>query len=554
MGVSTSEDGPEGGDLSQVSGSIGSGKYRLFASLGRGGMADVLLGVARGPMGFNKLIVVKRLRSNLADDPTIVSMFLDEARIAARLNHPNVIHTYEVGEQNGAYFIAMEYLDGQPLHVIARTIREKGDVVQPAMWARVVASALNGLHHAHELCDYDGTPMRVVHRDVSPHNIFVTYDGRVKIVDFGIAKAVLNTSQSETGVLKGKIAYMAPEQAMGAPVDRRADIFAAGLILWELLTGARLISGDAAVALNKLLNMEIFPPSSVKSDVPPELDAIVSRALERAPEKRFQTALEMRQALEGYIRSTGTFVAEDEVGALVSALFADRRERVKKQIQVHMASHVEKVAVGTGTLSGSVPSLSLITEPTTRSGLEEDSARSMNGSVQTTETRQAPRSSKVWIMGAVFVGLVLAAGAALIVTRPPATRAAATAPPLPTPIPVVEIRMVHFVVRAAPEGSVLFLDDAPLPSNPYSAKLPVDSLDHRIRASAPGFVQETKFVRFDGGDLSLDFSLKATPQPVASTPTAPEKPAPKPAAPKGEFGDGRPKPAPRPTLETDPWK
>ncbi|HEY2518057.1 MAG TPA: serine/threonine-protein kinase, partial [Polyangiaceae bacterium] len=163
--------------IAGASGSIGGGKYRVFASLGRGGMADVQLGAVQGPKGFNKLVVIKRLRPLLADDPAVVNMFLDEARLAARLNHPNVIHTYEFGEERGSYFIAMEYLDGQSLAAILQALRPAGKSAPPALWAKIVADALAGLHHAHELKDYDGTPLNVVHRDVSPQNIVITHDG-----------------------------------------------------------------------------------------------------------------------------------------------------------------------------------------------------------------------------------------------------------------------------------------------------------------------------------------------------------------------------------------
>ena len=184
------------------------GKYQLFASLGRGGMADVFLAVARGQMGFNKLAVVKRLRQVLAEEPAFRTMFLDEARLAARLGHPNIVHTYEVGEQNGVYFIAMEYLEGQSLNKVLKEALRRQEALEPEVGARIIADALGGLSYAHTLGDYDGRPLEIIHRDVSPHNIFVTYDGHTKLVDFGIAKAALSSTETEVGVLKGKVAYM----------------------------------------------------------------------------------------------------------------------------------------------------------------------------------------------------------------------------------------------------------------------------------------------------------------------------------------------------------
>ncbi len=340
--------------ISQPSGSSAFGKYQLFASLGRGGMADVFLAVARGPMGFNKLVVVKRLRAALAEEGSFLNMFLDEARLAARLNHPNVVHTYEVGEHNGSYFIAMEYLEGQSLNKIVKEAIKAGENPGLPLLARVVSDALNGLHHAHELRDYDGTPLQIIHRDVSPHNVFVTYDGQVKLVDFGIAKAALSSTQTEVGVLKGKVAYMAPEQAMGGAIDRRADIFAMGIVLWELVTKKRLMTGDSAAAtLHRLLNMPIPRVSTMVEGVNSSLDDVIAKALEKDPALRYQTAAEMRDALESYISTCGTNVRQEEVGKLVTTMFQKVREEVQRQIQTHMS------AVGNATSTQELAALTL---------------------------------------------------------------------------------------------------------------------------------------------------------------------------------------------------
>ena len=328
------------------------GKYQSFAKLGSGGMGDVVLAVARGPVGFNKLVVLKRLRAGMSEEPAFVSMFLDEARLAARLNHPNIVHTYEVGADGEAYFIAMEYLEGQPLARIGRTPRAR-EVFTPAMWAHVIAKALAGLHYAHELADYDGTPLRVVHRDVSPQNIFVTYSGDVKLVDFGIAKAELNSTRTASGVLKGKLSYMAPEQAHGE-VDRRSDLFAMGAVLWEMLVGRKLFVGDSGRILNQLLNDFLPLPSSLRASVPPELDAIVARALEKDPAARYQTAEEMAEALEAYVRASGEIVRDATIGAAVTSMFQDLRQHVQQRIREHMARPVDE-GIRLPTLTESLP-------------------------------------------------------------------------------------------------------------------------------------------------------------------------------------------------------
>ena len=325
-------------DVGESVGPTTIGKYQLFASLGRGGMADVYLAIARGPIGFNKLTVIKRLRSDIAPDPSLSDMLLDEARLAARLSHPNVIHTYEAGEDNGAYFIAMEYLEGQPLVRLARTAAKSGARLEAPLSARIVADALAGLHYAHELRDYDGKSLQIIHRDVSPHNIFVTYDGVVKLMDFGIAKATSSAAQTDIGVVKGKLAYMSPEQVTGETVDRRADIFSMGVVLWELLTSERLFNtAVAASAIHKLASQPIPRVSEKVFDVDAGLDAIVAKALEKNAANRYQTAQEMRAALEEYVERSGARLRPQDVGERVSDLFEGTRENVHRQIQMHMA-------------------------------------------------------------------------------------------------------------------------------------------------------------------------------------------------------------------------
>lgn len=332
---------PRSGVEAQIEGTptTAFGKYQLFASLGRGGMADVFLSVARGQMGFNKLAVIKRLRQALAEEPAFRNMFLDEARLAARLSHPNIVHTYEVGEQNGVYFIAMEYLEGQSLNKVLKEALRRKEGIEPEVGARIIADALGGLFYAHSLGDYDGRPLGIIHRDVSPHNIFVTYDGHTKLVDFGIAKAALSSTETEVGVLKGKVAYMSPEQAMGGRIDQRADIFAMGIVLWEILARQRLMTGESAAnTLHKLMNEPIPRVSAVVPGVDPELDAICAKALEKDPQYRWQTAADMRDALEAWLRAKPKAARQEEVGRTMQYLFANVREEVQRQVQRHMSA------------------------------------------------------------------------------------------------------------------------------------------------------------------------------------------------------------------------
>jgi eukaryotic-like serine/threonine-protein kinase len=317
-------------------GSTSLGRYRLIARLGTGGMAEVYLAVAQGAMNVNRLVVVKRLRDQQADDESSRTMFLNEARLAARLAHPNVIQTFEAGTEAGSYFLAMEYVDGQPLSRVLNALKRSQRRMDPRLAARICADALQGLHYAHELTDFDGTALQIVHRDVSPQNIMLTYDGVVKIVDFGIAKAA-GTAQTEHGVFKGKVAFMAPEQLVGGLIDRRVDVFAAGIVLWEAVTGRHLMADETpAKTIYNLMNKQIPRASEVCSDIPPALDDVLARALERDVDRRYGSAREMRDALEGFIASAGGINAE-AIGSLVAGLFAETRERVQKEVRTQLA-------------------------------------------------------------------------------------------------------------------------------------------------------------------------------------------------------------------------
>jgi serine/threonine protein kinase len=358
------------------------GKYRLLALVGRGGMADLYLAMALGPSDFRKLVVVKCLRVISDDDEPLRRMFLDEGRLAARLNHPNVIQVYDVGETNGTHHIAMEYLDGQPLSRIMRALGP----FDPRVAARIISDALSGLHYAHELRDFDGTPLNIVHRDLSPPNIFITYDGMVKLVDFGIAKTTLSSrDRTEVGTLKGRIAYMAPEQAGLEAIDRRADVFAMGVVLWELLTGKRLVEDKSDTAALRYMLLGVFPSaSSVRSGVDSGLDRIVGRALEKDVDARYQTALQMREELEDYIARGGRPVRNEDLGRLVSDRFADYRRYRQGQIQACVAASEAEVA-------SRLPVLSKRCEGGDWSADRSSSLLSAGGLFAASEARSGPR-------------------------------------------------------------------------------------------------------------------------------------------------------------------
>ena len=318
------------------------GDYRIIGELGQGGMADVYLAAVEGPAGtgFTKLAVVKKLRRHLAEDPAFVAMLMDEARITARLTHPNVVQIFEVGECDGTFFLAMEYLDGQPLHRITQRIeRWSKSTQQPVpreIYYAVVSDVLAGLHHAHTLADYDGTPWNVVHRDVTPHNVFVTYDGAIKVVDFGIAKAVGRATETQHGVVKGKIRYMSPEQANAKTVDRRTDIFASGVILWNVATGGMLWDTRDDLAVACALYEGTYPasPRELYPEVPEAIDAICRKALAHRPEDRYASAAEMRHDLEAFL-GPATAQARRQLATMMRQLF--ERDRVKVRAVIEAA-------------------------------------------------------------------------------------------------------------------------------------------------------------------------------------------------------------------------
>lgn len=300
------------------------GKYTLIGRLGHGGMAEVNLAVSEGKGGFRKLVVIKKLHRHLAMEPGFIEMFLDEARLAARLNHPHAVQTYEVGESDGNHFIAMEYLDGQGLERLLRMSGEREEVISVELAARMISDALDGLAYAHELTDFDGTALNVVHRDISPQNIFVTYNGMVKLLDFGIAKAATHVVETKTGVIKGKYAYIAPEQALGADVDQRSDLWSMGVVLWEVLTGRRLFkSANELATLHETLQGDIKLPSAFRPDLPTDLDTICMRALQRDPNDRYQSAQEMKDDLDRYLQMLPKAPGRRHIGRLMKDRFAE---------------------------------------------------------------------------------------------------------------------------------------------------------------------------------------------------------------------------------------
>jgi serine/threonine-protein kinase len=406
------------------------GKYMLLAELGHGGMADVFLAAVQGPGGFSKLQVLKCLRKNLADDPEFVTMLVDEARLAARLNHPNVVQTLEVGNVGNQYFIAMEYLEGQPMNRVAHRAKGRDDVPNKLFYGAVL-DALAGLHHAHELADYDGTPLEVVHRDVSPHNIFITYDGQAKIVDFGIAKAAGRIAETRQGVVKGKVQYMAPEQAMGGKVDRRVDIFAVGVILYEIATGGRMWKGMEEIEIFRELAAGRVrrSPREIVPGVPEALDRICQKALAPDAAERYATALELQADLEAFLESDGGRLSAREAGKLVAKLFEDRRVETRALIEQKLSElkAAPSAPVSMANLKVDTSSSTLTPSSGREASLTPAEARATTSSSKRTASVSKDRAGAVkWIA---LTGVVCLAAAAVVVLRSNKQEPATQTPP-----------------------------------------------------------------------------------------------------------------------------
>jgi serine/threonine protein kinase len=313
--ASPSESGKSGGGTSL-------GRYRILRHIAKGGMAEIVLACAEGTQGFAKPVVIKRVLRKLVEDPKFVTMFLDEMRVASALDHSNIVRVYDVGKNAGEYFLAMEFLDGEDLSRILRALAAKGESLPLEHTIGIVCGVCAGLHYAHERLGLDGQPLNIVHRDVSPENIFVTFDGDVKLLDFGVAKSARQVLHTDAGVLKGKLRYLSPDQCSGRPLDRRSDIYTLSVVLWELVTQRKLVRGKRrADILHAIVNEDAPPPSAFEPDVPVELERIVMQGLARDPAQRYQTAQELQLALEGYARARQLPVSPVALGRTMRELF-----------------------------------------------------------------------------------------------------------------------------------------------------------------------------------------------------------------------------------------
>jgi eukaryotic-like serine/threonine-protein kinase len=309
------------------------GRYTLHDKIAAGGMATIHAGRLVGPVGFARTVAIKRLRSHFAEEPEFVAMFLDEARLAARIRHPNVVPTLDVVAVEGELLLVMEYVQGESLSRLLRAAGEKNVRPPPEIVVSIMTGVLHGLHAAHEARDESGEPLGVVHRDVSPQNILVGVDGVARVLDFGVAKAAGRLQTTRDGQIKGKLSYMAPEQVLSRPVDRRTDVYGASAVLWEALTGKRLFIGDNdGATLHNVLQGVVEPPSAHAPGLPPVLDSLTLRGLSRDPEGRFATAREMARALETAVAPVVASAISDWVESMAKDEL-EQRSRVIEAVE-----------------------------------------------------------------------------------------------------------------------------------------------------------------------------------------------------------------------------
>jgi eukaryotic-like serine/threonine-protein kinase len=510
-------------------------------------MASVYLALVAGPEGFNKLLVVKVMRDDLMDGAEdAVRMFWSEARLSAQLVHPNIVHTYEVGQEDNHYFLAMEYLDGQTYRTVAnRALSSGGLPLQESL--RVVSEAARGLHYSHGLKSFKGESLGVVHRDVSPQNVMLTYDGQVKILDFGIAKMRNSEQLTQAGMIKGKLEYVAPEQLKGENLDGRADVFALGVMLWEAITGQRFAGGPTVAEVAKVhARLSGSEPKlrTLKPDTPEALARIVDSAIALDPNDRFETAAAFADAIDTYLATLPVKASAQTLAAFLEPLFAGDRARIHQLID----EQIERSHSGTGKLpqlGGDPASTSGMflghaeRSASGRTDLREALAQTTQADLPSAPQRGGPKRLAVWgLLGVAILagtGFALSSGGrpeplqavAEKVAAPPAPAPAAAAqvpsPPSavaaverePPPAEEIDARSVLLELKVEPQTARVNVDGAPL-APPFRGRFQKGDSLHMIEAVADGYQPFKRLIRFDIDQVLAIELERATPQQHAS--------------------------------------
>jgi serine/threonine protein kinase len=465
------------------------GKYTLFERIGRGGMAEVYKGRIQGPAGFERVFVVKRILPHLSEDPTFIRMFVEEAKLSARLNHPNIVQIFELGSVEGEYFISMEYIRGHDLADTMRAIWKTMGPPRPELVAYVGREACRALSYAHSLTDDNGRSLGMIHRDVSPSNIMLSYEGGVKLLDFGIAKALGEAPETtKSGTMKGKYAYMAPEQTDGDDVDNRIDIFSCGIVLHEVLTGRRLFKGANDIqTIERVRRCEVPPPSFQNPMCPPELDNVVLKALARNREERFSSANDMADALDDVVHASR--FQPGHLAQMLHDLFP---------IEGHGPGAHERrpptlTSTGPSNVTGSgIPSAmrSPTIQPITRSAPRG----APFGGGDAADLMRA-RKSRLGVVAGVVAALAIAG---FFVWRGTAARSSAEV--ATRPVPSDPSRRFNIYVKSEPPGADIFLDGKPKPVGATPISLPIDLngvSSVQMLLKKPGYEDYQQFITTD---------------------------------------------------------
>src|SRR5258705_9274554 len=310
------------------------GNYLLGERIAVGGMAEVFVAKAFGVEGFERLLAIKKILATMGEDAEFIHMFVDEARIAVQLSHANIVQVLELGKHDENLYIAMEYISGRDLRQLIERFRKREQSVPVPQACLIVAEVCEALDYAHRKRDAQGRPLGIVHRDVSPQNVLVSFEGEVKLIDFGIAKAAGKGSKTQAGILKGKFGYMSPEQVRGLPVDRRSDVFSCGIVLYELLTGERLFVGESDFStLEKVRNVEILPPSPYNRKIPDELERILLKHLAKDVEDRYQNSIDLHDELQAFVYTAGEFYSRKDLAAWMKKVFAREIEEESAKLE-----------------------------------------------------------------------------------------------------------------------------------------------------------------------------------------------------------------------------
>ncbi len=477
------------------------GRYRLLLEIDQGGMARVFVASYAGLGGFNKLVALKVMRDEFRESEETVEMFLAEARLAARMNHPNVVQTLEVGEEHGRYYTSMEYLEGRTLGALMKSAKEKP--VPLAMRLEVVCQVLDGLAYMHTLANTDGTPLHLVHRDISPTNVFVTFEGTTKVLDFGIAKAIGVSHVTEAGVFKGKLGYAAPEQILGNS-EQRSDIFAVGVLLWELLATRRFTQGRTqqeviqarmAGVESELLNTEL--------DAPEGFMQICLRATAKEPADRYPSATAMRDDIRACMLRNKLEITSEKIRELLSSHYSAEREEVRRLIEIRL-----KQSRQGDELTAAGPTQLLVAPLLNGSNA---GGGTLTGSASQYSLAPAPHRMR-W--GVAIVSVATLAGALGYGLRPrstPQDLATSSAAGQATK-PTVTAGSTHgqFVtlrVAVSPNSAQVLLDGAKLDGNPFVGVLPKDSALHRLELRGEGLNTQARMISLDH-DQDFTFDLE----------------------------------------------